>query len=297
MKLEDFVKGKANLAGLIGNPVSHTFSPYIFNTLSKIFGCGLVYLPFGIDDPKRLGIVVKALKELSIVGFNVTIPYKQQIIGYIDGIDEEAESIGAVNTVTLIDGRFYGTNTDITGFIKAFHKQTGCGFGGKTVAVLGAGGASRAIVQAIAGEGAGKINIINRTYDKACEIEKQVNQRYGDIAEAFGLSSGIAPEIISSGDIIVNTTPLGMHGFEDISPLPDGVSLRKGMIVYDTVYRPLKTALLNDAESAGCITAGGVGMLVYQAVAAFELWTGIKAASDDIAGGIMEALINELGRS
>ncbi len=297
MKLEDFIKGTAKLAGLIGNPVGHTFSPYIFNTLSQIFGCNLAYMPFGIDNPHSLGVVVTALKELNVLGFNVTIPYKQQIIRHMDHIDRDAESIGAVNTVTLLNGRFYGTNTDAAGFLKAFHIETGCCFGGKTVAVLGAGGASRAVAHAIASDGASKINILNRTYDKALEMGKLINSQYGVIAEAYELSSDIAPGIISAGDIIINTTSLGMHGHEDMNPLPDGVALRKDMVVYDIIYRPLKTALLKEAEAAGCITASGLGMLVYQAAAAFALWTGITNISDEIISGLISALIEKMGRS
>lgn len=275
MEIESRVTGNSRLAGLIGNPVGHSISPQLHNTISKYVGIDMVYVPFKVEKTE-LENAVKGLKAIDIVGFNVTIPYKKEIMKYIDINSKEALLMGAVNTVKNIGGRLYGYNTDAEGFVRSFKEEAGTGFENKKVVLIGAGGTARAIAVKTAMEGAGRIYIVNRTIERALDIADIVNNNIERICEAFDPDEAEAAGIFSKGDIIINTTPLGMYPDVDKSPVRDSVKFSDRQIVYDVIYNPEKTKFLADAEKCGCKTINGFGMLIYQGIYAYEIWTGVK---------------------
>lgn len=292
MRLDTRVGGKTTLTGLIGNPVEHTVSPVLHNSLFSIMGIDGVYVPIKVPRGK-LEEAVCGLVACGFAGFNVTIPYKEQILQYLDEISEEAVLLGAANTIRISDGRLYGDNTDGEGFLRAFREQTGSGFEGKLVSILGAGGTARALAAKTAAAEAEKISIINRTPERAKELSDNVNRilsekGYGKKTVPLALDSQEAVRALEDSDIIINTTSAGMYPNTADSPLKDDFSFRGGQIVYDVIYNPFRTKLLAQAERCGCKTANGTGMLFYQGVRAFEIWTGSK-----IPGAILQDLSGE----
>ncbi len=261
-----------SLYGVIGNPVRHSLSPIIHNVSFKRAGINAVYLAFEINN---LSDALKGIKALGIRGLSVTIPFKTEVVKYLDEIDPIAKKIKAVNTILNHEGNLLGFNTDWLGALEALKEVTD--LDEKKILVLGAGGASRAIVYGLSRAGC-QVIITNRSIDRAKEL-----------AEEFGCL--YLKEPTSEVDIIINSTPVGMYPLENETPLPKHY-LRKGMIVMDTVYKPLKTRLLREAEERGCLTINGLSMLSYQGAYQFEIWTGTKP---DILK-IKEDLINVLER-
>ena len=285
MHLDERITGTTVLTGLIGHPVGHTVSPLLHNSLYTAMGLDGIYLPMEVAD-ENLGDAVKGLKALGFAGFNVTIPYKERVMEYLDGISDDAGLFGAVNTVVNAGGRLLGYNTDGDGFARAFRRHTGAAFAGKKVCVLGAGGAARSIVFKIAMEGALAISIINRTKAKAEALAADLTKavRSGKVAGMAG-SCGITAAAVESGtrdadlllydcDIIVNATSVGLYPKAAESPVRQGFGFRKGQIVFDTIYNPARTKFMADAEAMGCRACNGAGMLFYQGIGSFEIWTG-----------------------
>ncbi|MFH1076032.1 MAG: shikimate dehydrogenase [Pseudomonadota bacterium] len=252
------------LYGIFGHPVSHSLSPAMHNAAFRHLGIDACYAPFDIVDVRG---GVEAMRTLGIHGVSVTLPYKIEIMKYLDSFDEQARGIGAVNTVTNKEGVLSGTNTDGIGAIKALGKIGG-GMKEKRVVIVGAGGAARAIGYAVKKEGA-RVIIVNRTKDRGATLAKEL-----------GCEFFLLEDIADTGaQVIVNATTMGMHPNINTSPLP-AESLKSGMAVMDTVYSPLETHLLKDARAAGCLAICGLDMLVYQGAAQFEIWTGMPAPFD-----------------
>ncbi|OPZ87417.1 MAG: Shikimate dehydrogenase [Firmicutes bacterium ADurb.Bin419] len=283
MNIDLRVTGKTRLLGLIGNPVEHSISPQLHNSLSLLNGLDLVYIPLKVEK-ENLEVVVKALKALDFVGFNVTIPYKRDIMKFIDDNTKEAILMGSVNTIKKIEGRLYGYNTDGEGFLRAFKEAAGMGFKGKKVVVIGAGGVARPIAVKIAMDGAEKISIVNRTTQKSVELAEVINENVAEIVQVYNSEDKTLKMAFEESDIIINTTSVGMSPDIDNSPVADADYFRSGQIVYDVVYNPAKTKLLADAESRGCKTIGGLGMLFYQGINAYEIWTGVKISEESLKG-------------
>lgn len=280
MKVDNRVTGKTKIAGVIGNPIEHSVSPQLHNTISKYLGVDLIYVPFRVEAGD-IEDAVKGLKALNVIGFNVTIPYKKEVIKYLDENSKQALLMGAVNTVKNINGRLYGYNTDAEGFSRSFKEETGIGFAEKRVFIIGAGGAARAIAVKVAFEGAKEIFIANRTTSKANEIADIINYNISRIVETCSIKDRMTEDIFQNCDIIINTTSVGMYPETEISPLDGtGLAFSRGHIVYDVIYNPAKTKFLKDAEKAGCKTVNGMGMLFYQGINAYEIWTGIKLSSE-----------------
>ncbi|MCR4434237.1 MAG: shikimate dehydrogenase [Clostridiales bacterium] len=275
MEMENKVTGKTKVVCLIGNPVEHSVSPVLHNTISGCLGVDLVYTAFRVDK-ECLESAVKGLKALNVVGFNVTVPYKKDIIGFLDHTSKEALLMGAVNTVKITDGRLYGYNTDAEGFSRSFKEETGTGFAGKSVAIIGAGGAARAIAIKAAMEGAGKIYLINRTPEKARDIAEMVSNNMGTSTQYCSTGEDAYIDILAKCDILINSTSAGMFPHTDEVPVPRLPVFSKNQIVYDVIYNPSKTRFLAEAEKAGCKTVNGLGMLFYQGVYAYEIWTGMN---------------------
>ncbi len=263
-----------SLYGIIGHPVGHSLSPLLHNRAFRALGLNCVYLAFDVTD---LEGALSGIKALGIKGLSVTIPHKQSIMRFLDEIDHVAKRIGAVNTVLNKDGRLIGTNTDWIGAVKALEEEAGR-LDTKKVLVLGAGGSARAVVAGLAERGA-RVLIANRTLEKAKDLAEQFDARWYSFDEL--------PDVEAS--IVVNTTSVGMAPDLERSLIPSDL-LPKYAIIMDIVYSPLKTKLLRDAERAGCKTINGLRMLLYQAVAQFELWTGKPAPVKEMEHALREAM-------
>jgi len=292
MQLDTRVSGKTVLTGLIGNPIEHTVSPVLQNSLFSMMGIDGIYIPVKVPDG-MLEDAVNGLKASGFTGFNVTIPYKEDVLRFLDEINEEVELLGAANTIRCSGDKLYGYNTDGDGFLRAFREQTGGGFEGKLVGILGAGGTARALTAKIATVGAEKVTVINRTPERAQELSLNVNRvleakGYGKITGHVALDSKEAADALEECDVIINTTSAGMYPKVDNSPLSDDFKFRREQIVYDVIYNPAETKLLAHAKKSGCRTANGAGMLFYQGVRAFEIWMGI-----DIPGNKLRDLSSE----
>ena len=267
--------------GIIAGDTSYTMSPYIHNAAFKAAGRNAVFVPFQVTDldafmtrmvqPKTRGV------ELNFRGFSVTNPHKRSIIGYLDKIDDAAKTIGAVNTVKIVDGKLNGYNTDTDGFIKPL-KAKFPALNGAKVAVIGAGGAARACDYALIKENA-VVTVYARNVDKARELidSFQIDKKQLT-AETYQPSADY-----SNFDIVVNTTPLGTHGKSQGESVATADQLKGVRLVYDLIYNPAETRLLREARAAGAETLGGFDMLLSQAAKQFEIWTGQDAPVETMA--------------
>ncbi len=248
------------LYGIIGHPVRHSMSPAMHNAAFRYCGMNAVYLAFDVVDLKG---AMGGVRALGVKGLSVTIPHKQAVIPLLDETDRVARRIGAVNTVVNQEGTLLGYNTDWVGAVKALEEVTP--LEGKKVVVLGAGGAARAVCMGLEEAGA-KVHIANRTVRRAA-----------DLAALSGASwSGLDGLGEVHGDVLVNTTSVGMSPNEDEIPV-DPRFLDRYPVVMDLVYSPLETRLLRMARANGAVVINGLRMLLLQALAQFELWTGRAA--------------------
>jgi shikimate dehydrogenase len=261
-------------------------SPAMHNAAFKEMGLDFVYLPFQVK-PEALAEAVAGLRALNVRGFNVTIPHKVAILPLLDTLDPLAEKIGAVNTVVNTDGSLRGFNTDAEGFYRAL-KERGVKPEGKKVAVLGAGGASRAVSYILVDKGA-RVTVINRREHlvRARDIAENVGKSLGNPVAVAALDN--LAESLRNIDILVNTTSVGMWPQSGETMVP--AALLKGVpVVFDIVYNPVETRLLKEAAKAGAKIINGVDMLAWQGALAFEKWTGRPAPLDLMRRQILKAL-------
>ena len=270
------VSGKTKLCGLIGDPIEHTMSPVMHNAAFREAGLDYLYLPFRVKK-EELGQAIAGMRALNMKGLNVTIPHKVAVLQFLDALDELAEKIGAVNTITADDGILTGYNTDASGFLQALLEK-GIEPKGDNVVILGAGGASRAISFILAERGVNLV-ILNRQLelDWAEELAQRISKVFNREVVALELSRENLRGVLGKADILVNTTSVGMSPNTDATPL-DSDLLRPGLVVFDIVYNPIKTRLLREAEAVGAKIIDGLDMLVWQGAIAFEKWTGRKAS-------------------
>ena len=266
------IKGSTNIVGLIGHPVEHSFSPPMHNAAFKALKMDYVYTAFDVN-PNDLKNAIAGAQALNIKGFNVTIPHKIEVMEYLNEIDEVASLIGAVNTIDFKDLKGY--NTDGIGALKAIGEVTNVK--NKNVVIAGAGGASRAISFYLAKYGADKLTILNRNVDKA--------QKLADDVLASALIDDVSSDDIRNmdlddADILINTTPVGMHPNVDDTPIASAEEMHGNLVVFDAVYNPNETVLLKEAIKAGAKPVYGIKMLLYQGAESFEIWTGKKAPID-----------------
>ena len=282
------VSGKTKICGIIGDPIEHTMSPPMQNAAYKKLGLDYIYLPFHVR-PEQLAQAVDGLRAINVRGFNVTIPHKVSIIPMLDGLDPQAEKIGAVNTVVNEDGELRGYNTDAPGFLRALLEQ-GVEPRGKNIVVIGAGGASRAVSYILA-ENDASLTILNRQLelDWAEHIAELIREDFGKKVRVMELTKDFLEDALQGADILVNATSVGMSPAGDVSPVPAEL-LKPDMYVFDVVYNPVKTRLLREAGEAGARTISGVDMLVWQGVLAFEKWTGQSAPVDIMRKEALKAL-------
>jgi shikimate dehydrogenase len=266
------MQGSAKTYCIIGDPIQHSLSPGMQNAAFAAAGLNCTYIAFRVPAPE-LKESVESLRSINVSGFNVTVPHKVEVMKYLDELDASAKKAAAVNTVNNIEGIFRGYNTDIDGFIEPLHKRQ-VDFHGMNVLLLGAGGAARAVVAALAEEKPAKVIIANRDLQRAGELSK-IGKGLGLKCETLPLEK--AQEVAPECDMIVNTTTIGLAGEPS---LIDHEHIRKGSIVYDIVYRPIVTDLIENAKYAQATVVYGYEMLIEQGAKAFEIWTGLPAPRD-----------------
>jgi shikimate dehydrogenase len=262
------------LTGLIGHPIKQTYSPFIYNVAFEIKKLEYLYLPFDVPAA-NLTNAIKGMMALGIKGFNITIPHKVNIMQLLNNVSDEAATAGAVNTVVNDMGKLSGYNTDVHGVVKSLEKYKS-NIAGQEVSVIGSGGASRAVVYTLIRHfKPGKINIINRTEQKAESLKDYFNSKIKfDSIRCFDLFSPNTENIIKDSKLIVNATSVGMFPETDDSVIQNEKLFSKEQVVFDLVYNPLKTKLLSLAAKQGAKTVNGISMLINQASKSFELWTG-----------------------
>jgi len=272
------ISGTTKVLGLIGNPVRHTLSPVIHNTISEELGRDMVYLPFPVEeDPVT---AVNGAFHLGISGLNVTVPHKTAVIPALQGLDDAAAAIGAVNTLVRTEGGYKGYNTDMPGLTRAINTR-GIRINGRQVVVLGAGGASRAVCTMALTEGASAVYLINRTKEKAVAIANSLNSFFEErtAARIIPLSVDEYKNVPVVPTIFFQCTSLGLHPGDGL--LVDDREFYKGAVYgYDLIYNPAETPFLKLMKELKIEADNGLSMLLYQGVIAYELWTGEKISED-----------------
>lgn len=270
------IDGYTRTCGVIGCPVEHTMSPAIHNTLAENLGENLVYVPFRVPAG-HVGEAVRGAYALNLLGVNVTVPYKSEVIPYLKEIDPLAETIGAVNTLVRAEGGFKGYNTDMPGLYRAMCED-GVEITGEKVLILGAGGVARAVAILAAEKKAAQLVILNRTREKAQRIAEEVNALAGrQLAGARTLE-----EYASLPDekyLAIQATNVGMFPKTEEAVIEDAAFYEKIHAGYDIVFNPAQTRFMSLVQRSGGRAFGGLKMLLYQGIIAYELWTGAEIDS------------------
>lgn len=271
------ITGTTRLLALFGSPVGHSGSPAMYNYSFEKLGLDYVYVAIDIGR-EGLKEAVSAARLYNIRGFNLTMPCKNDVIFYLDELSPAAELIGAANTVVNEEGRLIGYNTDGVGFVKNLEAHNVI-IKDKKLVIAGAGGAATAIIVQAALDGAGEISIFNRNGENANKmlktIERIKNKVPGTAISLYDIEDDLKiAEEIKTADVFINATNVGMKPFENESVVKDISILNKKLVVADVVYNPLETKLLREAGEKGCICINGKGMLLWQGVYAFKLYTG-----------------------
>jgi shikimate dehydrogenase len=273
------ITGATRLAAVIGDPARHSLSPTLLNAAFRALDLDWVYLAFDVARGDAAGALA-AMRTLGIDGYSVTMPHKADVARGVDELSPEAAALDAVNCVVQRDGRLVGHNTDGEGFLRGLRHDAGVDPAGARCVVLGAGGAARAVIRALARASAAEVVVVNRSEEPA------------RVAAALGgehARVGTVDDVVRA-DLVVNATPIGMHGpGAGLLPCPESV-LHAGQTVVDLVYDPLETPLLTAARARGAAAYNGVSMLVFQAARAFEIWTGRDAPVEAMLGAAAEAL-------
>ena len=273
-RLTEFLgPGSTAVYGVLGDPVSHSLSPVMHNRAFAHIGHNGVYVPFRVTDIRA---AITGIKALGIRGASITIPHKISVMAHLDEVDGVAARIGAVNTIVNREGRLMGFNSDYLGALKALSAETSVQ--GRTVVIIGAGGAARAIGFGVLQAG-GRIVILNRSADKGKALADDLGAEFAPLDGCRKIA----------GQILVNTTPVGMYPHAGQMPLPIDL-LTPDLTVMDIIYNPLRTRLLKQAEKIGCKTIGGLAMFVQQGAFQFELWTGEKAPVDVMTAEVEKTL-------
>jgi shikimate dehydrogenase len=268
------MQGSIRTYCIIGDPIHYSLSPGMQNAAFAALGLNCTYIAFRVP-PSELKESIESLRSINIAGFNVTVPHKVEAMKHLDELDVTAKKAAAVNTVNNIEGIFRGYNTDIHGFIEPLRRRK-IDFRGMNALVLGAGGAARAVVAGLAEESGSisKVVIANRDVERAKELAK-IGSGLGLKCETISLDR--AQSVSPDSDLIINATTIGMNNEPS---LIDYDHIKKSSIVYDIVYRPVTTSLIENAKYAEANVVYGYEMLVEQGAKAFEIWTGIQAPRD-----------------
>ena len=281
------IDGHTRLAAVIAKPVKHSISPFIHNMAYDLTDTNAVYLAFEVDR-ENLEQAVENIRLHQMLGANISMPYKQEVITYLDELDESALLIGAVNTVVNQNGRLIGYNTDGFGFFRSlsnFHIK------GKNLTILGAGGAASAIIGQAMLDGVGKVCVFDLRDRLAGHQERmgQMSRRLGHPIQLLAVEDLAAlTDAVNQSDLFINATGLGMDGKS--LPIPSDFVFPKGLLVADMTYCPAETPFLRLAREQGLQTVNGLSMLLYQAEKAFELMTGKNMPSEKIKKALLEKL-------
>lgn len=279
------LSGKSALYGIIGFPIAHSLSPLMQNAALRAEGIDGIYLPFSVA-PDDLPAAVAGLRALQVRGFNVTIPHKIAIMPFLDELAPTAQEAGAVNTVVNVDGRLVGHNTDGDGLICSLQRDLGAEPGGLHVLLVGAGGAARGALAALCRFGVRSVLLVNRSVVSAQALIDHFQGRYPAVTLRHCGFDGLSSLLLAQIDLVINATSLGMAG--EIIPGLDLAYLPDHATVYDMVYAPPLSPLLQLARRRGLVAANGLGMLAAQGEQAFQLWHGHQPTA-----GCMENTLKE----
>lgn len=283
------MNGKTKVMGLIGNPVEHTLSPVIHNTIAEAMNENMVYVAFPVAED--IGAAVKGAYALGIQGMNITVPYKSDVIPFLTEVDREAEIIGAVNALVRMENGYKGYNTDLPGLYRAILSE-GIAVKGSRVIIVGAGGAARAAAFMCAFNGAESVVILNRTVEKAVRIVEEVKEKTGfTVIEAKAITE--YDSIAGDGYLVLQATKVGLYPKTEESPITDEAFFKKAAVVYDLIYTPQKTRFMSLAENQGVAAYNGLKMLLYQGVAAYEMWNQVSVP-DEVVEKAYQTLLEQL---
>ncbi len=280
------ITGSTLILCVIGHPIEHSMSPIMHNAAIRDLDLNYIYVSFNIV-PKELSDAIKGIKALNIKGINVTLPYKQRIMKYLDEIDPLAQKIGAINTIKNENGFLRAKNTDAAGGKKAL-LDAKYNYSNKNILILGAGGAARALSFILA-EDVNRIVIVNRTEKRAIKLANELKKYFGINIKVKLFNHKVLEKEAKNANFLINTTPIGMYPNINESPFPLEF-LHEELIVFDVVYNPLETKLIKNAKERGCKTLGGLDMLVNQGALAFEWWTNIKPNTEIMKNKVIEYL-------
>jgi len=271
--------------GLLGFPIKHSLSPAMHNAAFRHFGLSARYRLFELP-PEKLESFFKDIRKQGISGFNITIPYKEKALKYMDKLDENARLIGAVNTVKVEKSGLSGFNTDGEGFLTHLTQDLGFAVSGKAIAVIGAGGASRAICVYLSSAQPASINIFDVDAAKCLSLVGHLKDNFPAIKfRAVGSMQELG---IEESDLLINASPMGM---KETDPLPIREDqLHPDLFVYDIIYNPAHTRLLSLAKEKGLNHSNGLGMLLYQGMASFNIWTGLTPPREIMQNALSSAL-------
>ncbi len=282
------IDGKTRVCGLLGNPVEHTVSPAIHNALARACNVNMAYLPFLVDKGRLLEAVQGAY-ALNMLGMNVTVPYKKDVIPFLCETDPLAAAVGSVNTLVRVSGGFKGYNTDMSGLYRAMGEDQ-VFLEGENVILLGAGGVGRAVAYLCAMKGAACVYLLNRDADKACRVAQEVNQKSArDCVRGMGLDGWRRLPKSCGRFLCIQATSVGLYPHSEQSPIEDPDFYERIHTGYDLIYRPAQTKFMRLTKEAKGRCYNGLKMLVYQGVEAFELWNGLTVEKE-VAARIYEML-------
>lgn len=280
--LEKDISGRTGLLAVFGSPVGHSGSPAMYNYCFKKFGLDYTYVAFDIKE-EDVATAIAAMRTFRMRGGNVTMPCKNEVVKYMDELSPAARMMGAVNTIVNDGGRLIGYNTDGAGVVNCLADR-GITVPGKKLIVTGTGGAATSIQIQCALDGAAELAIFARTPAKAAQtVENIRKERPGCAVNVYDIAD--VPQMtaqMQTADIFINATSVGMSPNEDESVVKDTAGFRPGLVVMDAVYEPVQTKLLTDAAAAGCTCVSGKGMLLWQGVEAFRLYTGLEMPVEEV---------------
>ena len=279
--------GSTKIVRLIGYPVEHSKSPLMHNAAFQSLGLDFVYVLLSVKAPD-LKEAVTDLRASNVAGANVTIPYKEEVIKYLDEITPEAMFIGAVNTIHNREGKLIGYNTDGQGFITSLLTDGKIKLEGQRVFLIGAGGAGKAVAVKLAERGVERLVITDKIGERTESLVSRLQENIPDCpVYAVAMASKEFAEAISESTLLINATPVGMNEGDPCVIDPD--YLHKDLFIYDVVYNR-ETPLVEEARKRGIKALGGIGMLIHQGAASFEIWTGQKAPVEVMKNKILEEL-------
>lgn len=288
---ETMIDGHTRTCGLIGNPVAHTMSPVIHNTLAQKLSHNLVYVPFKVEEGQILS-AVKGAAALNLLGLNVTVPYKSQVMEGLAQVDALAEKIGAVNTLVRTEGGFKGYNTDMPGLYRAMCSE-GIRLEGEEAVLLGAGGAARAVAFLCAEMGVSRVYMLNRSIEKARAAAGEVNQKTGREC-IYPMALSDYRELPDKRFLAIQATSVGLYPDVDRAVIEDRDFYRKIHTGYDLIYKPANTRFMKLVRDNGGQAFHGLKMLLYQGIIAYELWNDISVP-EEMAMEVYEALKEKMG--